>query len=86
MVDWQVTATTIFCDLVDDEVTLMIYKDGSAKCTGHKKYVEKATKDTLKTLKKKGKKLGKELKCVYPGPCGLSQYKDKIFAEEATAH
>ena len=36
MVDWQVTATTIYCDAVDDDVTLLVYKDGSAKCTGYK--------------------------------------------------
>ena len=26
MVNWQVTATTIYCDAVDDEITLLVYK------------------------------------------------------------
>lgn len=34
MVDWQVTATTIYCDAVQDEVTIFVYKDGSLGCTG----------------------------------------------------
>ncbi|MCJ7791782.1 MAG: hypothetical protein MUP49_05195 [Dehalococcoidia bacterium] len=38
--DWQVTATTIYCDAVDDDVTILVYKDWSTKCTGYKKYVE----------------------------------------------
>jgi hypothetical protein len=38
MVNWQVTATTVFCDAVDDEVTIIVYKDWSVKCTGHEKY------------------------------------------------
>lgn len=38
MVDWQITATTIYCDAVNDEVTLLVYKDGTAKCTGYAKY------------------------------------------------
>ncbi len=29
---WQITATTIHCDLVDDFVTIMVYKDWSTKC------------------------------------------------------
>jgi hypothetical protein len=38
VVDWQVTATTIRCDVVKDEVTLLVYKDWSVKCTGRLKY------------------------------------------------
>lgn len=29
MVDWKVTATTIYCDAVDANVTIMVYKDRS---------------------------------------------------------
>ena len=38
MVDWKVTATTIHCDAVGDEVTILVYKDGSVKCIGYDKY------------------------------------------------
>ena len=86
MVDWQVTATTISCDAVDDYVTLLVYKDWSAKCVGYKKYGENITKDTAKTLHKKSEKLGRELKCEGPECHRLIAYKDKLFAEEeATA-
>jgi hypothetical protein len=29
--DWQITATTIYCDAVDDDVTIIVYKDWSTK-------------------------------------------------------
>ncbi len=38
MVDWQITATTIYCDAVADEVTFMVYGDGTVFCTGEKRY------------------------------------------------
>ena len=79
---WQVTATTIYCDAVDDFVTLMVYTDRSAKCVGYKKYGENINKEIVKMLKKKGKKLGKELKWEGPECSGLIEYKDKLFAEE----
>jgi hypothetical protein len=34
MPNWQVTATTIFCDTCSGEVTIMVYKNGQVKCTG----------------------------------------------------
>jgi hypothetical protein len=33
--DWQLTATAIYCDAVDDDVTIIVYKDWSTKCTGY---------------------------------------------------
>ena len=80
--DWQVTATTIYCDAVDEDVTLMVYKDRSAKCVGYKKYRESITKETAKVLKKKAKKLGRELRCEGPECSRLIEYKDKLSAEE----
>ena len=38
MPNWQVTGTTVRCDTVNDEVTLLVYKDWSVKCTGYPKY------------------------------------------------
>jgi hypothetical protein len=34
MPDWQLTATTIFCDDCGVEVTIIVYKDRKVKCTG----------------------------------------------------
>lgn len=82
MVDWQVTATTIYCDAVDADVTIMVYKDLSAKCVGHKKYGESITNDTAKMLRRKGKKLGRELRCEGLECSRVVAYRDKLFAEE----
>ena len=86
MVNWQVIATTIYCDAVDDDVTFLVYKDGSAKCVAYKqKYGESIKKETAKMLNKKGKKLGRELKCEGPECHRLIAFKDKCFAEEEAA-
>ena len=83
MVNWQVTATTIYCDAVDDEVTLMVYKDGSIKCTGYDKYREPG-KETVNTLKRKSKQLNHKLECEGLECSRATQYREKLFAEEAT--
>jgi hypothetical protein len=82
MVDWQVTATTIYCDAVDDEVTLLVYQDGSAKCTGYKKYAE-PEKEIAKIIKKKSKQLKRQLGCEGAECSRVTQYRDGLFAEEA---
>jgi hypothetical protein len=79
--DWQVTATTIYCDAVDDDVTIMVYKDGSTRCTGYKKYVENPDKETAQILKKKGKRLDRNLKCEGPQDSRVTSYRDKLTAE-----
>ncbi len=81
MVDWEVTATTIYCDAVDDEVTLIIYKDLSTKCTGYSEYGEPG-KEILSLLKKKSNQLGRQLECTGPECRRLIQYKENLLAEE----
>ena len=80
--DWQVTATSIYCDAVDDDVTIMVYKDWSTKCTGDKKYGENIKREVAKELKRRGKRLGRKLKCEGPECSRVIEYKDKLFAEE----
>ena len=82
MVSWQVTATTIYCDAVDDEVTLMVNKDGSTRCTGYHRYHE-PDKDTARLMESKGKQLNRKLECEGPDCYRVVRYKDKIVAEEA---
>ena len=82
MTGWKITATTIYCDAVDAEATIMIYNDGIVKCSGYKKYVEDSSKETAKMLKNKGKKLGRELRCEGLECHRVTAYRDKIFAEE----
>jgi hypothetical protein len=38
MVDWEITATTIYCEAVEDEVTLLVSADGTCRCTGRQKH------------------------------------------------
>ena len=81
MVDWQITATTIYCDAVDDEATLMVYKDESVSCTGCKKYGQPA-RDVSKLLHGKGKRLNRKLECEGLGCHRIAKYRDRLFAEE----
>ena len=79
---WQLTAITIYCDAVDDEVTLLLYKDGAATCTGYRKYGE-PNKEIVNLMKRKSKQLKRQLKCEGPECYRVLQQKDKLFAEEA---
>jgi len=85
LANWQVTATTIYCDAVDDDVTLMVYKDRLTRCVSYKKYIESIAKETAKELKKRAKKLGRELRCEGPECARVIAYRDEAFAEEAAA-
>jgi len=72
MVNWQITAATFRCDLVDEEVTFLIYKDWSIRCTGHQKYL---------SAKPKGNSGSPECKGT---DCQLAQsYRRKLQEEEA---
>lgn len=85
MVNWQVTATTIYCDAVDDDVTIMVYHDRSTRCAGYKKYIESITKETAKQLKKRARKSGRQLSCEGPECSRVIAFRDGIFAEETAA-
>jgi TATA-box binding protein (TBP) (component of TFIID and TFIIIB) len=78
MVDWEVTATTIFCDDVDDEVTIIVNRDGKASCTGAQKY-GKNNKNALKELAKKSKQTGKKLACKDPNCETLNKYQKALL-------
>ena len=82
MVNWKVTATTIYCDAVDDEVTLLVYKDGSVKCIGYSKYGQ-PNKGVAGLMEKKSRQLKRQLKCESPECYRVVQYRDKLFAEES---
>jgi len=80
MVDWQVTATTVFCDAVHDEVTILIYPDWSVKCTGMEKYT--ADREAGITLIRRSLELRKVLECKGIGCPNVTAYKDKLQYEE----
>jgi len=80
MVDWEITATTIFCEAVDDEVTLMVAQDGNVKCTGQQKYA-KPGKETAGIMKKKSRQLGKQIACEGIECARVTQYRDGILGK-----
>ncbi len=80
MVNWIVTATTIYCDAVAGEVTVIVDKDGASKCTGYTKYY-KPDKETSKSIKAKSKQLGKQLGCEGLECHRVTQYRDRLQAE-----
>jgi hypothetical protein len=81
MTNWQITAKTIFCESVDDEVTVIVYKNGSTRCTGSQKY-NQPNDITLSMIRKKTRKLKRPVKCEGEKCLRLSQYRDKILTEE----
>ena len=81
MIGWKVIATTIYCDLVDADVPVMVFKDWSTKCVGYKKYCEGMTEDFAKTPKKKGEKLNRGPRCEGPECPRVMAYRNKLFAE-----
>lgn len=82
MPDWQVTAMSMYCDCVGEEVTVMVYGDWTVKCTGYEKFAGEPTPETLAALQKKSKRLGKQLKCLGPLDDKLIAYRDRLAAEE----
>jgi hypothetical protein len=81
MTDWQITAKTIFCEAVDDEVTVMVYKNASARCTGCKKYSE-PNAITQATIKEKSRRLQRPIKCEGENCARVTAYKTAILAAE----
>jgi hypothetical protein len=81
MLGWQTTETTIYCDAVDEEVTIVVYKDWAVKCTGYEKYGERGGGKT-KLLKKRSRQLKRQLKCEGLECERVVQYKGKLFSQE----
>lgn len=82
MRDWQITAKTIFCDAVDDEVTLMVYKNGTVRCTGSSKF-GRPNDITWQIIKQKNQRLKRRIKCEGEPCFRLNEYCDKILNEES---
>jgi hypothetical protein len=81
MTDWEITAKTIFCEAVDDEVTVMVQKSGAARCTGCRKYNQ--PNDFTRTMvKEKTRRLKRPIKCEGEDCPRVTGYKDQIVAEK----
>jgi hypothetical protein len=83
-IDWQVTAKAIYCDAVDDDVVITVYRDGKTRCTGYQKYVEHGNNDSNAVLKKKSRVLNRNLKCEGPADFRVTGYRDAIIAPNKT--
>ena len=79
-VNWQITATTIKCDLIDDYVTIMVYKDWSTKCVWYSRNKQKADEDKNYKVDRKIKPQAD--KCRGPECSYIASYKDKLVKEE----
>jgi hypothetical protein len=78
--NWQITATTIFCDRIKDEVTLMVYKDWTYRCAWYGRYKQKALND--KKSRFDNKINAKIQKCGGPDCPYITGYREKLLNEE----
>lgn len=78
---WQITATTLHCDLVDDFVTIMVNKDWSTRCAWYSRYKQKALEDKHQKFDKKIR--FKIEKCEGPECHYVVDYRDKLIKEES---
>jgi hypothetical protein len=81
MTNWQITAKTIFCEDVDDEVTIMLHKDSSVVCTGYKKY-NNPNEITVNSINQKQRRLKRTIRCEGQNCPRVTTYKASILAEE----
>jgi len=69
MVNWQITAASLICEDIGEEVTIIVSKDWSVVCTGQKKHSKSGKQP------QRGGCTG--LKCRQ-----ITQYKEKLLSEE----
>ena len=81
---WQVTATTIECDMVSEYVTIMVYGDWSCKCTWWGKYKKTAAEDPKHKFPKQTR--AKIALCQGPDCKYVTGYRDKLINEETAAN
>ena len=81
MVNWTITATTIYCDSVEDEVTFIANRDGQLQCTGYKRYF-KPGRETARLMKIKSKQAGKKIVCEGLECSRVTQYRSKLISEK----
>jgi len=71
MVNWQITAKTIYCESAGEEVTILIKKDWSVQCTGYLDRQEGSPNRVYEPVECEG------LNCVK-----INQYLEQLKAEE----
>ena len=71
MVNWQITAKTIYCESAGEEVTIIIKKDWSVQCTGYRNIKEGSPNRAYTPSECEGTNCAK-----------VKQYRDQLKAEE----
>lgn len=71
MVNWQITAKTIYCESAGEEVTIIVKKDWSVQCTGYRDRQEGPPNRTYTSAE-----------CEGTNCTRINQYRDQLKAEE----
>ena len=80
MVDWQVTAVTINCSAVAEEVTIIVKNDWSVKCTGFEKIAH--SRQARIEMLKRSINLKRALDCKGMQCPQIMEYIQKLQTEE----
>ena len=79
MTEWQITAKTIYCEAVEDEVTVLIQKSGEAHCTGCRKY-DQPNDLTRALVKEKTHRLKRIIECEGEDCPRVTGYRNQIMS------
>jgi hypothetical protein len=78
--NWQITAITIHCDCIADDVTIMVDKDWTTRCAWYRRYKHNAPGDRKQKFDKTVKLM--IAKCLGP-ECPLAlKYRDRLIQDE----
>ena len=80
MADWQVTANTIDCKAVAEEVTIIVNRDWSVKCSGCDKFAN-SRRAQIK-LVERSMNLRRSLECRGLQCSRITEYIEKLKSEE----
>ncbi len=78
--NWQITATTIHCDRVDDNVTIMISGDWTYRCAWYQRYKQKAIDGGQSGFDRKTRE--RIQKCTGPDCPYVIGYRDRLIREK----
>ncbi len=78
--EWQITATTVHCDFVDDFVTIMVSKDWTTKCVWYMRHKQRSIEDRKQKFDR-NMRLKME-RCQGPECSYVTDYRAKLIKEE----
>jgi len=81
MVDWQVTAVTIECSAVAEEVTIIVKNDWSVQCSCHDKYA--TSREASVELTRRSLSLKRILECKGMQCPQITAFTQKLQLEES---